>query len=543
MARVRTAVPTATLAFALALALVLGLVPVSGRAADAAGAGDSHAAIEAAARAMGGIERVRAVKNITLIGYGQYAYQFGAGNVSAAPHAAERFMAANDLRRVYDLESGRFQQTERRNMLFTFALRSLTSWQPFNLVLDGDLAWDVAPDGKATRIPRWTATAWQVDGVHMRRMWKMNNPVVLVRAALDPATRLGKLREERGLNVIDLTLPEGDKLSLALDPKSRLPAFVRWTNPHNNFGQLTFTTWLEAWTPFDGLLLPLSYDTMIDWRDIDYLKVYVDGYAIDGKLPDLAAPASVRAAPEPQEVLPPVIATPIAKGIWYLKAKTQGSTVFEFDDHLAIFEINSKSMAKAIIDKARSLVPGKPLTQLITSHAHPDHVEGIRVAVAEGLAVISRRGNEQVIRDMVTHPSPDYPDALTRNPQPLKFLPVDEHLRLADRSMTVDVYWARTNSHMADGLFAYAPEAKVMAEADIATAAQEYQYWADNYMDVLEYYKLDVQTLLPVHEPPMKQAEVIEYIKGGVQRARARCAEEEAKGNPHIGCPVLTRRY
>jgi hypothetical protein len=96
---------------------------------------------------------------------------------------------------------------------------------------------------------------------------------------------------------------------------------------------------------------------------------------------------------------------------------------------------------------------------------------------------------------------------------------------------------------MADGLFAYAPAARVMAEADMATAAQEYQYWADNYMDVLEYYKLDVDTLLPVHEPPMKQAEVIEYIRGGVKRARERCAEEQARGIPHIGCPVLTHRY
>lgn len=278
-------------------------------------------------------------------------------------------------------------------------------------------------------------------------------------------------------------------------------------------------------------------------RDIDYFKVYLDGYEVDTTIPDLAAPQAVRAAPEPAEVLPPVAATLIAKGIWYLKAKTQGTVVFEFDDHLTLFEINSKAMAQAIIDKAKTLVPGKLPTQLITSHAHPDHVEGIRVAVANGLTIISRRGNEGVIRDMVTHPSPDYPDALSRNPQPFKFLPVDEHLRLADKLMTVDVYWSRTNSHMADGLFAYAPTARVMAEADMATAAQEYQYWADNYMDVLEYYKLGVDTLLPVHEPPMKQAEVIEYIKAGVKRARERCVEEQARDIPHVGCPVLSRRY
>jgi hypothetical protein len=96
---------------------------------------------------------------------------------------------------------------------------------------------------------------------------------------------------------------------------------------------------------------------------------------------------------------------------------------------------------------------------------------------------------------------------------------------------------------MADGLFAYVPSAKAIAEADIATAARDYQPWADNYMDDIEYYKLDVETLLPVHFRPMKQSEVIEFIKGGVQRFRERCAAEVARDTPYVGCPVITRRY
>jgi hypothetical protein len=120
---------------------------------------------------------------------------------------------------------------------------------------------------------------------------------------------------------------------------------------------------------------------------------------------------------------------------------------------------------------------------------------------------------------------------------------VDEHLRLADHSMTLDLYWARDNSHMGEGLFAYDPDAKVMAEADIATAAHDYQWWPDNYMDDLDYYQLQVDTLLPVHFPPMKQAQVIQFIKEGVQSARERCAAELAKGNYLTGCPVLSHRY
>jgi glyoxylase-like metal-dependent hydrolase (beta-lactamase superfamily II) len=504
--------------------------------------------VEAAAKALGGLNAVLKVKNLTLIGYGQYAYQFGGGNVTASLHAVQRFQAANDLRRVFDFEHGRFQQTERRYMSFTFALASLTSWAPYNQILDGDLAYDIGADGgMPKRIPRFTQTAWQVDGSHMRRMWMLNNPVALVRAALDPGTALSSARLEKDsdgeVRVMDLQLKEGDKLTFAVSAKTHLPAWIRWVNPHNNFGQLTFTTYLEGYVPVAGLLLPLSYQTMIDWRNIDYFNVHVDGYEIDGKIADLAAPDAVRRAPEPQVVLQKVTARPIAKGIWYITAGSQGTAVFEFDDHLALFDLNQKDYAKPIIDFARTLVPGKAPTELITSHQHQDHVDGIREAVAEGLTIISRRDNERIIREMVTHPSPDYPDQLSKHPRALKFIPVDEHLRLADKSMTLDVYWVRNNSHMGDGLFAYAPAAKVMAEADIATAARDYQYWADNYMDDLEYYKLDVDTLLPVHFPPMKQAEVIEFIKYGVKAGRERCIAETAKGNPHIGRPILTHRY
>ena len=129
---------------------------------------------------------------------------------------------------------------------------------------------------------------------------------------------------------------------------------------------------------------------------------------------------------------------------------------------------------------------------------------------------------------------------------------MDEHLRLADHSMTLDLYWARDNSHMADGLFAYDPDAKVMAEADIAGRARLPVVASDNYIDNLDFYQLQVDTLLPVHFPPMKQAQVIQFIREGVQAARERCAAEWRRAifphrlpGPLAGTerPLAGRRY
>jgi glyoxylase-like metal-dependent hydrolase (beta-lactamase superfamily II) len=373
-------------------------------------------------------------------------------------------------------------------------------------------------------------------------MWMMNNPVVLVRAALDAATKVSAGRAERGMNVYDLVLKEGDTLSMALDARSNLPAWVRWSNPHNNLGQVTYTTYFTGYAPFGGVMLPLGYRTLIDWRDVEYFKIYVDNYTVDDAIADLAAPAAVRSAPEPPVNVAEVKATAVAPGIWRLTPG--GTTVFEFADHLTLYELGgSPRQGKAIIEFARTLVPGKPVTQVITSHAHFDHVAGLRAAIAEGLTVIARRGNEVIYREMAAHPAPDYPDDLWRRKAQLKFMPVDEHLRLSDAQMTVDVYWGRGNIHMADAVFAYVPAAKVMVEGDMATAAQEWQWWGDSYMDNIEHYKLDVEILSPVHMNVMKQADVIQMIRAGVERARTRCAQELAKGNYFAGCPVQSKRY
>ena len=185
-------------------------------AVNAHASGWAAGAVARAATALGGRDRIEAVRNITLIGYGQYAYVYGAGNITGDPEAPLKYEAANDLRRVFDLEHGRYQQLERRNYLFPFAIPSGHDFHLLNQILDGDIAYDVGPGG-ANRIFRWKDDVHQLDGVHMRRMWSLNNPVALVRAALDPNNRLSNARRRAGLLLVDLILRQGDHLTLAID--------------------------------------------------------------------------------------------------------------------------------------------------------------------------------------------------------------------------------------------------------------------------------------------------------------------------------------
>jgi glyoxylase-like metal-dependent hydrolase (beta-lactamase superfamily II) len=118
--------------------------------------------------------------------------------------------------------------------------------------------------------------------------------------------------------------------------------------------------------------------------------------------------------------------------VWDVRVGTNGGPVIEFDDHLVMFEAGGgPAPTLARIDAANALVRGKQVTAVIVSHHHFDHTAGLRAAVSRGLSVISHRGNEGIIREMIERPASVYPDDLAKSPHLLQFVPVDEHLAIS----------------------------------------------------------------------------------------------------------------
>jgi glyoxylase-like metal-dependent hydrolase (beta-lactamase superfamily II) len=491
-------------------------------------------AIEAAAAALGGADKLRALRNFTMIGYGQYAYQNGGGNITSLPDAPQKYIAANDMRRTYDLEHGRYSQQERRNDLFPFAAYGGHNFALQRQALDGDIAYNINAEGQKNR----------GGDARDRRMWMHTNPVVAIRAALEPGAKVGNRRRQGDLTLVDLTLQQGDTLTIALRPPSNTPAWVSWIGPNQNLGDVTYTTHFLGYVPFNGIYFPMGYTTRLDWRNIDLLKIYVDGYLVNSDIGDLSAPPP---APPGQEGgrgrgagrggNPNLNIEPraIARGVWRY---TPGTIAIEFADHITLFELGGgAARSRAIVEHANTLVPGKKVTQVIVSHHHFDHSSGFRQAVAEGLTVISRRDNGIIFREMASRPAKNFPDDLGKNPKPLNFIPVDDHLQLRDATMTVDIYHAIANNHMADAVFAYIPEHKIMIEADIATAAQDLQWWGDSWLDNIAHRKIQVERNVPVHMDVMTYDEVLKMVNPGIERVKKWCEEHLAKGNYFPGCP------
>jgi glyoxylase-like metal-dependent hydrolase (beta-lactamase superfamily II) len=271
-------------------------------------------------------------------------------------------------------------------------------------------------------------------------------------------------------------------------------------------------------------------------------KLDVDRNIVDEPIDDLNAPESLRSAPQggrggsaanPQPIK-------VADHVWFMN----GNTFFEFDDHITMVEANRQDAAlQAILTVVNTLVPGKRVTQVIQTHHHFDHSVGLRAAVAEGLTIIAHRGNEGIFREVVSRPAKLFPDALGRNPKPLKFMPVDDHLNLKDATNEIDIYHLIGNYHMANAVIVHVPASRVLVEGDLTTQDWDFNWWGDSLMNNIDYRKIKVDTHLAVHgQKPLPLAEVVSAIERQVRNTQAFCRRAAEAQFFQLGCPIQYNR-
>lgn len=487
-----------------------------GAGAQAQENGARQALIDAA-EALGGIERLQSLENFTLTGFGQ---RYSAnGNLSPDPNSPPKWQSVIDARRYFDLENMRALSRERNSFQYPLAAAFGHSYNLGSTLQQGAALLD--------------------------------HPVPAVLAALDPGTALGPVATEEGRTVVEFTIASGATLWIALDAITHRPYWVRRITGDHTLGDVSSTTYFTGYVNYDGVELPLGIMTRIDWRDQVTYMLQVDSYAVDvGELPPFPEPAT--AAGGAQDA-PEVNITAIAEGVWDVRIPGSpgsrggnGGAVVEFDDHLVMFEpYGNEALTLARVDAANRIVPGKEVTHIIATHHHSDHAGGVRAAASRGITIIGERENEKLYEEWVSRSAVNFPDALARNPQPLKFLPVDDRLVLEDGTNRLEIYQVVGHAHMGNAVFAYLPEHKIFLEGDLSDVNWQWHWWAYALMANIEHYGLEPELNIPVHGEVLSIEATLAYIQRQAEAAMAFCEqqEEEEPAIRFFGCPVQYSAY
>lgn len=449
--------------------------------------------VQDVAGALGGADRLTSVRGLTLAGSGK---QWNLGQ-DLTPGLAGQTFTIQGYTRVIDLSGPRMRTTLTRVPAFAYFQGPQAQTQIQGV--DGDAAYNGGDPAKLTRAAATAASD--------RRTERYHHPLVLVRAALDGAA-VSAVRTTGAERAVDITTDAGP-VTLVVGADHR-PIRISSPAAHPNLGDVTLTTAFARYGDAGGLTLPVTFTTAVD--------DFVTGeYAVTTQTAAEAieAPDAVIAAAAPTPAAPNVAVDEVAPGVWFLAGQSHHSVVVAFADRLVLIEApQSEARSRAVIEKARTLKSGAPVTHVVMSHHHFDHSTGLRAAIAEGLTVVTHAGNVDFVKGMAARPWTRQPDALAKAAKPVTVEGVSGSQTITDGTRSLVLYDVADNPHSHTMLMAYLPKERLLVEVDAFSPGGTYHPYAANLLGHIERLKLKVDRIVPLHGAIATLSELAAAAKG-----------------------------
>lgn len=455
--------------------------------------------LDAVARAMGGRDRVLAVRAIVIEGTGDN-FNFGQNFTPTVPLG--RF-EVTQFRRSIDLANKRWFLDQTR--VPRYVTGNMTP-QRQRFGIDGDVAYNVGNNDAMQRVGGQVA----VD----RANELLHHPIGFVQAAYGPNTEVFEDRLEGNLSRIRIN-PGGNKIEMFVDARTMLPLRTAKHTYHPMLGDALLETIFADWQEADGIQLPMQMTQRLDERWV-LAEYRATSTKMNADVGDIAASAELRAQAAPTPPAPNVVVEEIAPGVWSLAGQTHHTIAIEQSKSIVLIEApQSDARTLAMIAKARELRPGKPLDLVVNTHHHFDHSGGFRAAVSHGLTVLTHEGNKDFYERTV-FPRRHFivQDALAQNPKPLKLVAVGDKHVIRDSLRSIELYQVTGSQHSGTMLIAYLPAERLLIQADLynppapnATTMPAFPFVA-NLLENIQRRGLQVDRVVGIHGRVVPMSEV-----------------------------------
>ena len=496
--------------------ILLGEATVAAFASQTGSLQDARKTVEAAAMAMGGAERLRALKSLEFEAMGHW-YMLEQSERPEGPH----LVAYDEVKELRDLQNNRLRQTTQGRRFDSKKGNPLTM-----VVADGVAAVDFNNQLR----PFTMAQAQDAEE------WLALGPERILLHALDAKD----LKGERDLmlqsvphRVVAFTW-QGAPVRLFLNAHTSLPTAVELTraHPYDTFwsvwGDVASRTYFSLWTlEPGGLRYPRQWDNERNGQRYRTLTITDLKFNVEVPASLFTIPDNVRQMfaergrtkiddlplgmpnQQPAEVVKDFVQV---RGRWHVALIKQA-------DGVVILEapISSGYSAK-VIAEAEKRFPGVPIKAAVsTSDAFP-HLAGVREYAARGIPLYVLDANLPIIKRLLDAPFRSQPDRLARQPRKAELRVVNRKTVIGAGENRLELYPIRTESGERM-LMVYAPQHRLLYGSDLVQKMPNGTFFMPQYLsevaDAVAREKLDVERIFAMHSAPLAWSE----IQAAIQKA------------------------
>lgn len=450
--------------------------------------------VNRAVEAMGGAERIAALRTVTFKG----TAKFWEPEQSDVPGGESRFIVDASFEGIYDPSSRAIRIDWEKNMAYiprAFKYSEIVT-PAAGYVIGVDSSGRNAQSLQSSP-PAHTMSGARLAAAHRELMRGAVTGLVMAMYrnpdAVQPAADL--VVQGRSLPAVSF-----QGFIVAFDPQTGLPALARTLDYDNIWGDVDFDYSYSDWRDFSGVKVPLSRKYELNGKliqevrftelrynqPIDAARLQIPPAALAG-----AAKPAVRNVPYQWVIRRQNVGfymdsehqsydaraaqglrlQEIAPGVHQVQGGTHNSLVVEMSDHLIVLDAPiSDAQSLWLVGQTRARFPGKPIRWLVLSHHHMDHAGGLRGILAEGgVTLVVGQGAGAHFRRVLDAPTTRNPDLPARSFHMTPILEVPESHVMSDATGRQVIVYVVDNPHSKAMLMGWVPHARLGYITDLWT--------------------------------------------------------------------------
>jgi glyoxylase-like metal-dependent hydrolase (beta-lactamase superfamily II) len=502
---------------------IAGTIPVQAQSSDA------RTLVQEAAKAMGGVPALRALKNQVVESEGK---QFDHTSTKR-PGAPSQQVAVFRSTLTRDLTQPRLRlEWDART---SYPRDATVRWVE---VIDGSvgLLLEGGPGAaaKSTRLhPARLAT-------RMREEKRVPMRIVLAASGQETLRRLSGAELDGKAHQVLTFKEKGDEFRIYLDAKTKLPSQVDVMDTDPLEGDSRYTLRYADWRKVDGIMAPFSLRYELNGKLLQEEQIKSLRHNVSLAPEVFSVPVGIReqkvdAMPIASQWItrrvatntsygdfgrnPPVEFVQLAEGVHHVLGSSHNNVVIEMRDHLVVVEAPLyEERSQAVIKAIKARFPTKPIRYIIPTHFHLDHSGGIRGFMAEGATVLAPAIANDFYTGVAKAPHKARPDSLERKGRAVMIESYTGNRQtLTDGNRQVEIYLMPT-SHAEDLQVVYLPREKILIEADHVSPRKNKVApgpRVDEFLQGVEKLKLDVTTIAGIHGDTGNMEGLRAAAKGG----------------------------